>query len=266
VQAPSGAPEWLEAFTAAERPDLWSQARDRQLFDSVWPAYNHHGNHTGQYFGSLFPRHADLQFLFVDGRRDRIIARGRTIPFRWDGTLENLPAGIDALGLQAIAEQDSPTALSALAAEVDADYQGGGLSGLVIATMAVVADRNGLASLVAPVRPSLKDRYPLIPIERYARWRREDGLPFDPWVRVHARLGARILRPEPRSLEITAPRSDWEAWTEMVLPDDGEYVFPGGLAPLSVTGDVGSYWEPNIWVQHEVRLCAACYVSLLRAV
>lgn len=252
MEVPAGAPEWLEACTAAERPDLWSQARDQGLFDSVWPAYNHHGNHTGRYFSSLFPRHADLQILFVDGRCDRIIARGRTIPFRWDGTLENLPAGIDALGLQAIAEPDHPTALSALAAEVNADYQGGGLSGLLVAAMAAVARNHGLAPLVAPVRPSLKDRYPLIPIERYAGWRREDGLPFDPWVRVHARLGAVILRPAPRSLEITAPRSDWETWTDMAFPEDGEYVFPGGLAPLHVNGDVGSYWEPNIWMRHDV--------------
>jgi len=252
VQAPSGAPSWLEAFTAAERPDLWSRARDGRLFEGVWPEYNGHGNHTGRYFGSLFPRHADLQILFVDRRSDRLIARGRTIPFRWDGTLRTLPAGIDALGLQAIDEPDHPTALSALAAEVAADYQGGGLSGLVVAAMAAVARRHDLAPLVAPVRPSRKDRYPLIPIERYAGWRREDGMPFDPWLRVHARLGARILRSEPRSLEITAPVSDWEAWTQMAFPDDGEYVFPGGLAPLSVNGEVGAYWEPNIWMQHDL--------------
>jgi hypothetical protein len=109
-----------------------------------------------------------------------------------------------------------------------------------------------MAPLVAPVRPSWKDRYPLTPIDRYASWRREDGLPFDPWLRVHARLGARILRPEPRSMEITAPTSDWEAWTQMAFPDDGEYVFPGGLAPLSVNARTGTYWEPNIWMQHDV--------------
>jgi GNAT superfamily N-acetyltransferase len=252
VQAPLGAPEWLEAFTAAERPDLWSKARDEGLFEGVWPEYNLHGNHTGQYFGSLFPQHADVQILFTDRHSDRIAARGRTIPFRWDGSLETLPAGIDALGLQAVAEPGTPTALSALAAEVGVDYQRSGLSSLVVAAMATVARDRGLAWLVAPVRPSRKDRYPLTPIERYAGWRRQDGLPFDPWLRVHARLGARILRSEPRSLEITAPIPDWEAWTQMAFPDDGEYVFPGGLAPLSVTGQVGTYWEPNIWMQHDL--------------
>jgi hypothetical protein len=247
-----GAPEWLEAFTAAERPDLWAKARDEGLFEGVWLEYNLHGNHTGRYFGSLFPQHADVQILFTDRRSDRLVARGRTIPFHWDARLETLPAGIDALGLQAVDEPGAPTALSALAAEVAADYQGSGLSGLVVASMATVARGRGLAWLVAPVRPSWKDRYPLIPIERYAGWRREDGLPFDPWLRVHARLGARVLRSEPRSLEITAPIPDWEAWTQMAFPDDGEYVFPGGLAPLSVTGQVGAYWEPNIWMQHDL--------------
>jgi hypothetical protein len=252
VQAVDGAPGWLEAFTAAERPDLWLLARDGRVFEDLWPAYNHHGNHTGRYFGSLFPRHADFQILFTDRRSDCLVARGRTIPFRWDGTLETLPAGIDALGLQAIDEPGRPTALSALAAEIAAGYQGSGLSRLVVAAMAAVGRQHGLAPLVAPVRPSRKDRYPLIPIERYARWRREDGLPFDPWLRVHARMGAWILRPQPRSLEITAPASDWEAWTQMAFPDNGEYVFPGGLAPLSVNEGTGAYWEPNIWMQHDM--------------
>jgi hypothetical protein len=150
VQAPSGAPDWLEAFTAAERPDLWAQARDDGLFNGLWPVYNQHGNHTGRYFGALFPQHADLQVLLTDRRSGGIVARGRTIPFRWDGALDTLPAGIDAVGLAAVDAPDQPTALSALAAEVVADYQGLGLSGLVLAGMAAVTRRHRLAPLVAP--------------------------------------------------------------------------------------------------------------------
>jgi hypothetical protein len=252
VQAPEGAPGWLEAVTAAERPDLWSRASEDRIFDGVWPAYNHHGDHSGQYFGSLFPRFADFQVLFTDRRSGALIAQGRTIPFRWDGTLDDLPAGIDAVGLRAISDPGQPTAVSALAAEVVNGYQGSGLSGLVLAAMGMAAREHGLAPLLAPVRPNWKDRYPLIPIGQYATWRRDDGLPFDPWLRVHARRGARILRPEPRSLEITAPVPDWEAWTQMAFPADGEYVFPGGLAPLTVAAGTGAYWEPNIWMQHDV--------------
>jgi hypothetical protein len=252
MKPPKGSPEWLEAVTAAERPDLWERARRDDLFDDVWPEYNMHGNNTPAYFGALFPRYPEFQALYLDRRSDRIIARGRTIPFHWDGTLDDLPPGIDALGIRAIHEDSPPTALSALAAEIDKTYQGSGLSGLVISTMASLAEAHGLRTLVAPVRPSWKDRYPITPIDRYAAWRRPDGLPFDPWMRVHARLGGRILRPEPRSLHIVAPLEDWQAWTGMTFPEDGQYVFPHGLAPLDVFGGVGDYWEPNVWMAHDV--------------
>jgi GNAT superfamily N-acetyltransferase len=245
--------DWVEIVTAAERPDLWEQARREHLFDDVWPEYNMHGNHSGAYFGALVPRHAEFQALLLDQRSDRIIARGRTIPFRWDGTLADLPRGIDAVGLRAISDDAAPTALSALAAEVHREYQGAGLSGLVVQVMATLAREHGLRYLVAPVRPSWKDRYPLTPIGRYAAWRRPDGLPLDPWLRVHARIGGRILRPEPESMHFAAPAEDWQAWTGLAFPEDGPYVFPGGLAPLTVSAGTGEYWEPNVWITHDVQ-------------
>jgi len=250
MQLPADAPGWLETFTAAERPELWERTSADGVISRVWPEYNNHGNETGRYFGALFPRYADLQAIFLDRRTDRVVARVRTIPFRWDGSLDDLPAGIDAMGRRAVDEPAAPSALCALAAEVDAEYQGSGLSPFLLRTMAALARRAGLDFLVAPVRPSWKDRYPLLPIERYASWSRDDGLPFDPWMRVHARLGALVLRAEPRSLHIHAPTSDWESWIDMALPFDGEYVFPRGLAPLTVAGGIGDYWEPNVWMLH----------------
>ena len=100
------------------------------------------------------------------------------------------------------------------------------------------------------MRPNWKERYPLTAIEQYARWRREDGLPFDPWLRVHERAGASTLRTEPESLRITGTKTEWEEWVGMRFPDDGTYTFPGGLAPLTVVDDVGRYWEPNVWMHH----------------
>ena len=240
----------LVVFTADARPDLWSESAT--AFRDVWPEYNLHGDVSGEYFGALFPRFAHLQVLVWDADAERIVARGRTIPFTWDGTLADLPAGIDALGLRAVEEPRPPTALSALAAEVVTDEQGRGVSSLVVRAMADAARIAGFASLVAPVRPSRKDRYPLIPIDQYATWVRDDGLPFDPWMRVHVRLGAANLRPEPHSLRITASVAEWESWTGVHLPADGQYVFPGGLAPLAVRHGVGHYWEPNVWMLHRI--------------
>jgi hypothetical protein len=239
----------VDVFTAEERPDLWEEGRS--LFRDVWPEYNLHGNNDA-YFGTLFPRHARLQVLLYDRSVNRLVARGRTIPFRWDGSLDDLPSGIDAVGRRALEDPGPATALSALAAEVVLDQQGRGLSRLVLESMAQAGKQAGLAPLMAPVRPSRKDRYPLTPIEQYAAWRRSDGLPFDPWLRVHARLGATMVRTEAESLQIEAPVADWEQWTGMAFPEDGEYVFPLGLAPLRVHRGIGSYWEPNVWMRHDI--------------
>ena len=98
-----------------------------------------------------------------------------------------------------------------------------------------------------------KDRYPLVPLEDYAGWTREDGMPFDPWVRLHTRLGAETLGLAPRSLDISGSAAEWEAWTGMHFPQDGDYVVPGALVPVTFEGGVGRYVEPNIWMRHEPR-------------
>jgi len=84
-------------------------------------------------------------------------------------------------------------------------------------------------------------------------WTREDGLPFDPWIRLHSRLGAAILALAPRSLDIRGSVEEWESWTDMHFPQDGDYVVPGALVPVRFEGGVGRYVEPNVWMRHEVR-------------
>ena len=154
--------------------------------------------------------------------------------------------------VQARRSEAAVDSLCAFAAEVAPDARRGGLAGELLAGMSELARRQGLRRVIAPVRPSWKERYPLTPIERYATWRRDDGQLLDPWMRLHERLGARVAAPVPRSLLITGSVGDWERWTEMVFPESGEYVFPHGLAPLAVdrAADVGTYWEPNVWMVH----------------
>jgi hypothetical protein len=101
--------------------------------------------------------------------------------------------------------------------------------------MRELARRHGLTSLIAPVRPSWKERYPLVPMERYAAWRCADGLLFNPWMRVLERLGATILKSEPRSFRITGTVAEWEEWTQIAFPESGDHWFPGGLATVATT-------------------------------
>ena len=112
MQAPSGAPDWLEAFTAAERPDLWAQARDDGLFNGLWPVYNEHGNHTGRYFGALFPQHADLQVLLTDRRSGRSRTSGCSTTCKAIDSTAAQELWTVSLGLSASPRRRSADALS----------------------------------------------------------------------------------------------------------------------------------------------------------
>lgn len=242
--------ELMDVVTVAERPDLiepgWERTRD------VIPEYNNHGDVLNRYWGRLTEERPDFQFHLV-GDGDEILARARSIPVRWGGRVEDLPEGIDGAIARGFEEGEADV-LCALVIMVPRDLQGRGLSAVAVKGMLELARRHGLAGLIAPVRPSWKERYPLIPIERYAVWRRPDGLFFDPWMRVHERLGATVLKPEPQSLRIIGTVAEWEEWTQMAFPETGDYWFPGGLTTVRIDreGDRGSYWEPNVWMRHAV--------------
>ena len=235
-------------WTAAERPDL--NARGDAAMEDSLPEYNRHGDVLNLYWGRLTQDRPDYQFHLV-GPRNEILVRARSIPIHWNGTIADLPAGIDGAIARGFDEPDA-NVLCALVIMVRTDLQGSGLSKLAVEAMGELARRHGLESLIAPVRPNWKERYPLVAIERYAAWRRADGLFFDPWMRVHERLGATVLKPEPQSMRITGSVAEWEEWTGSIFPETGEYWFPKGLSTLAVDreADLGSYWEPNVWMQH----------------
>jgi GNAT superfamily N-acetyltransferase len=243
-----------EVVRYSDRPELWDSIAD--LTSEVWPEYNQHGETLNHYWAQLYDVFPEWQFVLYDPAEQTVLAEGHTIPLAWDGTDPGLGPGIDAtmaaaFGLRAAGGQ--PTAVSALAAEIPPRHQGKRLSAVLLTAMAGLARDAGLNHLIAPVRPSRKDRYPTIPIERYARWTRPDGSPFDPWVRVHTQLGARIGPVIPHSLHITGTVAEWESWTGMLFPETGDYVFPAGLSTVHIdrATDTGEYWEPNIWIIHQ---------------
>jgi GNAT superfamily N-acetyltransferase len=237
----------------SEQPDLWDSIDD--LSERVWPEYNLHGDELNRYWGELYDVFPEWQFVLLDSEAGEVLAEGHTIPVAWDGTDAGLGPGIDATiaaGFSLRAAGGTPTALCALAAMIVPGHQGRGLAEVVLRAMSGLARDGGPAPLIAPVRPSQKERYPTIPIERYVRWLRADGSPFDPWIRVHLRLGARLGPAIPRSLRITGTVADWESWTQMSFPETGDYVFPAGLATVHIDRerDAGEYWEPNVWIIH----------------
>ncbi|MEO3973683.1 N-acetyltransferase [Streptomyces sp. CAU 1734] len=238
----------------SERPELWDKIPE--VFAGVVPEYNLHGDINETHWNRLFDDFGDHQFILLDTETDDILGAGRSLPRTWDGTPEGLGTGLDESIADAFRDLDAgrkPTALCALGVEVAPAHQGRNLSSALLGRMKEIARADGLDHLIVPVRPIWKHRYPLVPIERYATWTRDDGEPFDPWIRAQVRIGGTIAATVEQSSRITGTVAEWESWTGMAFPEDGEYVFPQGLATLRVdrAEDRGSYWEPGVWIIHE---------------
>jgi hypothetical protein len=246
-----------ETIVYSERPELWERIEGFE--GRVWPEYNRHGAVLNRFWARLYDDFADYQFVLYDRDDDVVLGEGHSIPCSWDGVPSSLPEGIDDIIQQGFALREAggrPNTLCALAAEIPPEHRQRRLSTDMIEAMRALASERGFNHLVAPLRPNWKERYPITPIERYCEWTRPDGLPFDPWMRVHVRLGGEVLRSLPRSLLITGTVAEWETWTEMSFPSSGDYVFPHGLATVSidVERDIGTYWEPNVWISHTVPI------------
>ena len=146
-----------------------AEVRSSKSFQGLrraWPEITFHDPISNANWRRLYEERPEFQFALVDD--GRVLAEGNSIPVAgmpatWRDALRD---GFDA---------DEPDRLCAIAILIDPDFHGRGLSRTMLEHMRGLAQVRGW-ELVAPVRPTLKHRYPLTPIERYVRWRREDGL------------------------------------------------------------------------------------------
>ncbi len=191
-----------------------------------------------------------------------IIALLRSIPIPWDGEPASLSdMGWDwalKTGMESAKAGQQANTLCALEIVLSPSHRGQGLSRLILNMMRDLALERGYSWLIAPVRPSYKHRYPLIPMDEYAAWQQADGLLFDPWLRTHQRLGARIVKIAPQSMRIEGTVREWELWTGMVFPGSGQHIVPLALVPVTIDreADLGIYLEPNVWMLHSISPAA----------
>ncbi|MEO5704541.1 MAG: GNAT family N-acetyltransferase [Candidatus Limnocylindrales bacterium] len=238
----------------AERPDLVRPAG--QFNGSVWPEFMLQDPVVQRYWHLLDEAWSGFQLVLLDAV-GAIAATNNAAPIHWNGTDEDLPAGWDQQ-LERSAEQHAAgvaaDTLGAIQIVVDPSRRGDRLAGVMVDAMRSNARAHGFGHVIACVRPTDKHRFPLIPIENYAFWTRADGEPFDAWIRLHARLGARIVRGSPEAMTMRGSVADWEAWTGLEFPGSGSYIVPFAASPVEIdrVADEGVYHDPNVWVVHTV--------------
>ena len=236
------------------RPDLIDEFS--KLHSAGWKKFMREDPVGKKYWNELLSCFPNFQFLLLDNK-GKSIACGNSIPFYWDGRENSLPSGWDGVlekGMLDYHANKTVNSVSALAIVIDPDYRGHGLSKEMVLEMKRLVKKNNLHQLVAPVRPSMKSNYPLIPMDEYVRWKNENGEPFDPWIRTHCNTGAIIISVASDSMVIPATIKKWEEWTGLKLPASGNYIISDGLVPLEVNNktNMAVYREPNVWLMHDL--------------
>ncbi|EZF33882.1 hypothetical protein H101_02565 [Trichophyton interdigitale H6] len=210
---------------------------------------------------------------------------------------------------------EPPNALSALAIAVLPAWRSYNVAEMLIKAMKEAAQAQNLAILVVPLRPTRKAEFPHVDLAEYLGWSKQTGgqngkpstaatelttsretggcngssetvsaagnedsaafIPFDPWLRKHIRLGARMIKIARQSMYIRGSAAEWKNWCGLdvrqqvdkavkqrksawVEPGDTEapviFTPSGCLAPMQYypSRDVGEYCEPNVWLFHSL--------------
>jgi GNAT superfamily N-acetyltransferase len=249
----------LITYTLAQRPDL-GRAAWRSL-DNGWPAFMNLAPMGALRSG--VPAFAEHVLLGVAKKRpDVVIARAASVPFQQprkpDGAPFELPSyGCDEVIRWAAAGQlsgEKPDMVASIEVVVRPDLRRRGLGEQMITAMKDNARRLGFSTLVSPVRPTAKHSEPDMPMSKYIHQIRADGLPADPWLRAHARLGARMVGVAPASTVIALSLEAWRQATGITFDQSGSTVVPDALVPVhvSVEHGYGVYVEPAVWMRHEL--------------
>ncbi|MGW7289258.1 N-acetyltransferase [Streptomyces sp. NPDC054847] len=246
----------LEITTLAERPEL--QGPMWQMIDT-WAEFLVNDPVGWAYIGRIVGELPEYVLVATDAE-GKVVGRAFSVPVAMDvdGRRELPAGGWDQVMLWAFSDLRhgrKPDTMSAIEITVAKESQGRGISGRLLAAMRDNARRRGFSELIAPVRPSAKSAEPSALMSEYAyRTREADGLPHDPWLRVHVRAGGVIEKVAPTSMTVTGSLEQWRKWTGLPFDTTGRVEVPGALVPVHCETERGYavYVEPNVWVRHQV--------------
>jgi GNAT superfamily N-acetyltransferase len=243
----------LQLISGTDDANLMAKAHTVTAVE--WPEFMMHDPIAVAHFHCLYDNYPEFQFVAVERDSGAVAAVGNCGPVLWDQPIESLPdrgwdwALEDMVATGGLKDQNY---LCALQIVVSARWRGKGLSHFLLDHMKSVGRRHGLPELLAPVRPNAKAEFPDLPMGEYLKRTTPDGLPQDPWLRVHRRQGADIVKVCHESMLIDGTVQEWQGWTGLTFKASGAYIIPGALrrVRMDLDSNLGTYVEPNVWVHH----------------
>ena len=243
----------LKLATLAERPDKLGQV---VAMANSWPEFTIQDPVGNAHYGRIATELPEY-VQFAEDEHGEVVAHAHSVPFALAAEDRGeLPVrGWDEVLVWAFSDLRRgvrPDTVSAISVVIAPHAQGHGLSARMLSAMRDNARAHGFREVVAPVRPSAKHLEPHTPIEEYAYRVRPDGLPHDPWLRVHARAGATIHSVAPASMTVSGSLDQWRRWTGLPFDTAGDIEVPGALVPVRCEPERGYavYVEPNVWMRH----------------
>ena len=248
----------LELVTLRARPDLRPQLFAGAL-ESLWPEFMQRDPTAMFTSRPHLDCYLDTAFAIIIPPPDAAVGRAFARAVRVRG-----PAGSDGAAGRRLGRRD-PLGASRPYARTDrqrtqrtGDYAAAGARGQGASRVILDAMRATpvpwLPPHVRPGRPTAKHLEPFTPIGDYVERRTVEGLPVDPWLRVHIRAGGDIVKIAPASMVIPGSIAEWSRWASMRFTASGQIAVPGALVPVHVSleQDQAVYVEPNVWVRHSI--------------
>lgn len=224
----------------------------QQLIDDNWDVIGTLDDVGYEFWFDMLDVHSAYQFgVYLNGE---LAGVGNCVPLWEKESIEDLPDEGWRWAIKSSLKNESgkPKYVSAISATVAKGFRGKKISQRILSEFKRLAQESGAEALIAPVRPSLKSKYPLIPLKEYVEWRRPDGSRYDSWLKIHEGIGGRIVKISKDAMIATRPLEFWKELSGQDYLSSGKYLIDGALNPIEIDIDrqEGVYREPGVWIVH----------------
>ncbi|MEV6766568.1 N-acetyltransferase [Streptomyces sp. NPDC051105] len=244
--------EDIRIVTLAERPDLAGRV---EALKGNWPEFMRHEPIGERFYLDAPQDYAEYTLVALSAEDPgHVLARAHCVPI---GLNDTPPKGLPDTGWDGAVRQAhlarlagyKGDAVCGLEVMVRQELRRAGLGTEMLRAMHRLAAARGFRHFVAPVRPPGKADVPDLPMSDYIE-RTRNGLPDDPLLRAHVRLGAEIVGVAPASMIVVGSLDEWREWTGLPFGTDGPTIVPGALTPVhsDLRHGTAVYVEPNVWV------------------